>query len=83
MMTSSNPSLFKSPVSTWVNSTSGSIISTAVLLAGYGLTRFLVEYVREPDPQLGLLAGIITMGQILCLPMMAAGAYLLWRQKRS
>ena len=56
---------------------------TAVLLAGYGLARFLVEYVREPDPQLGLLAGIITMGQILCLPMMAAGAYLLCRQKRS
>ena len=56
---------------------------TAVLLAGYGLARFLVEYVREPDPQLGLLAGIITMGQILCLPMMAAGAYLLWRRKRS
>ena len=56
---------------------------TALLLAGYGLARFLVEYVREPDPQLGLLAGIITMGQILCLPMMAAGAYLLWRQKRS
>jgi phosphatidylglycerol:prolipoprotein diacylglycerol transferase len=56
---------------------------TAMLLAGYGLTRFLVEYVREPDPQLGLLAGFITMGQILCLPMMAAGVYLLWRQKRS
>ena len=56
---------------------------TAVLLAGYGLARFLVEYVREPDPQLGLLAGIISMGQILCLPMVAAGAYLLWRQNRS
>ena len=56
---------------------------TAVLLAGYGLARFLVEYVREPDPQLGLLAGFVTMGQILCLPMMAAGAYLLWWQKRS
>ena len=55
---------------------------TAVLLAGYGLARFLVEYVREPDPQLGLLAGIITMGQVLCLPMMAAGAYLVWRQKQ-
>ena len=56
---------------------------TALLLAGYGLARFLVEYVREPDPQLGLLAGIITMGQILCLPMIAAGACLLWRQKKS
>ena len=55
---------------------------TAVLLAGYGLARFLVEYVREPDPQLGLLAGIITMGQVLCLPMMAAGGFIIWNRRR-
>lgn len=55
---------------------------TAVLLLGYGAARFGIEYVREPDPQLGLLAGMITMGQLLCLPMLAAGAYLLWRQQR-
>lgn len=54
----------------------------AVLLLGYGAARFGIEYVREPDPQLGLLAGMITMGQLLCLPMLAAGAYLLWRQQR-
>ena len=54
---------------------------TAVLLLGYGAARFGIEYVREPDVQLGLLAGIITMGQLLCLPMLAAGAYLLWRQQ--
>lgn len=55
---------------------------TAVLLIGYGAARFLVEYVREPDVQLGLLAGFITMGQVLCLPMLAAGGYLLWRRQR-
>ena len=44
---------------------------TAALLIGYGLARFLVEYVRQPDPQLGILLGLITMGQLLCLPMIA------------
>lgn len=53
---------------------------TAILLAGYGLARFMIEFVREPDAQLGVLFGFITMGQILCLPMLAAGAYLLWRR---
>ena len=56
---------------------------TAILLLGYGLARFGIEYVREPDAQLGLLAGVVTMGQLLCLPMLAAGAYLLRQQTRS
>lgn len=42
-------------------------------LAGYGLSRFVVEYVREPDPQLGLLALDLTMGQWLSIPMILAG----------
>lgn len=42
-------------------------------LAGYAVFRFLVEFVREPDAQLGLLAGGLTMGQLLCLPMLALG----------
>jgi len=53
---------------------------TAVLLLGYGAARFAVEYVREPDPQLGLLLGVGTMGQALCVPMIAAGLYLIWRR---
>ena len=44
------------------------------LLIGYGLSRFVVEFVREPDPQLGLFAEYFSMGQILCLPMIIAGA---------
>lgn len=53
---------------------------TAMLLLGYGMARFAVEYVREPDPQLGLLWGIGTIGQMLCLPMIMAGLYLIWRR---
>ena len=42
---------------------------------GYGLARFLVEFVRVPDAQLGYLAfGWLTMGQVLCLLMMIIGA---------
>jgi phosphatidylglycerol:prolipoprotein diacylglycerol transferase len=66
---------------------------TGVFLAGYGLARFLVEFVRQPDPQfvsegnpLGLawhVGGVgLTMGQILSLPMLAVGAALVLRAMR-
>lgn len=42
-------------------------------LAGYGLSRFLVEFVREPDAQLGFLQLGLTMGQWLSLPMIVVG----------
>jgi len=48
-----------------------------LFLAGYGALRFFVEFFRQPDPQLGLFWGLISMGQILCLAMIAAAA-LLW-----
>ena len=40
---------------------------------GYGLFRFLVEFVRQPDAQLGFLWGGATMGQLLSLPMILFG----------
>jgi phosphatidylglycerol:prolipoprotein diacylglycerol transferase len=43
------------------------------LLAGYGTARFMVEFVREPDPQLGLFLEYFSMGQFLCLPMIILG----------
>jgi len=46
-------------------------------LAGYGLFRFVVEFFREPDPQIGLFWGIFSMGQALCLAMILA-AVILW-----
>ena len=56
--------------------------NAAVLLIGYGLSRFAIEYVRQPDPQLGILMGLATMGQLLCLPMMAAGGFIIWNRRR-
>jgi phosphatidylglycerol:prolipoprotein diacylglycerol transferase len=63
-----------------------------VFFAGYGLARFLVEFVRQPDAQfvspgnpLGLawhVGGIgLTMGQILSLPMIALGLWLILRAR--
>jgi len=46
----------------------------AYYLIGYGAVRFFIEYVREPDAHIGLYFGLITIGQILCLAMMTAGA---------
>jgi phosphatidylglycerol---prolipoprotein diacylglyceryl transferase len=40
----------------------------------YGLVRCFVEFFREPDPQLGLLGGVISMGQALSIPMILVGA---------
>ncbi len=50
---------------------------SAAFLVGYGAMRFVAEYFREPDSFLGLLAGGMSMGQWLSLPMIAAGL-LLW-----
>ncbi|HCD63947.1 MAG: prolipoprotein diacylglyceryl transferase [Candidatus Puniceispirillaceae bacterium] len=54
-------------------------------LGGYGLARFMVEFVRAPDAHIGLLAAGLSMGQLLCLPMIAAGlGGIIWcrRQRR-
>ncbi|MBS7540615.1 prolipoprotein diacylglyceryl transferase [Ancylobacter lacus] len=49
----------------------------------YGCARITVEFVREPDPQLGYLyGGWLTMGMLLSLPMLAVGATLILRARR-
>jgi phosphatidylglycerol:prolipoprotein diacylglycerol transferase len=65
----------------------------ATFFAGYGLGRFVVEFVRQPDAQfqsdgnpLGLALHIggygLTMGQLLTLPMIFGGMYALQRARR-
>jgi len=50
----------------------------------YGLFRFGVEFVREPDVQLGFVAfDWLTMGQILSLPLIIVGMGLLWASRRA
>ncbi|WP_019239834.1 MULTISPECIES: prolipoprotein diacylglyceryl transferase [Enorma] len=49
-----------------------------VFVLGYGIVRFLVEFVRVPDAQLGyIFGGVITMGQLLSLPLIFIGAGLI------
>ena len=46
---------------------------SGAFLVGYGVMRFAVEFFREPDAHLGLLGLGLSMGQWLCVPMMAIG----------
>jgi phosphatidylglycerol:prolipoprotein diacylglycerol transferase len=48
-------------------------VLTAAFLLFYGLTRFLLEFTREPDAQLGFVLGTLSMGQLLCIVMVVAG----------
>ncbi|AUT60171.1 prolipoprotein diacylglyceryl transferase [Paraburkholderia terrae] len=58
--------------------------ASAVFLIGYGLARFTVEFAREPDDFLGLLAFGLSMGQWLSLPMVIAGVLMLvWAYRRN
>jgi phosphatidylglycerol---prolipoprotein diacylglyceryl transferase len=53
-------------------------------IAIYGLARITGEFFREPDPQLGFLWGGLTMGMLLSVPMIIAGAILIvmaWRRE--
>jgi phosphatidylglycerol:prolipoprotein diacylglycerol transferase len=55
---------------------------SALFLIGYGVFRFTAEFAREPDSFLGVLAGGMTMGQWLSLPMIVAGMGLFWWSRR-
>lgn len=52
---------------------------SGVFLALYSVFRFVAEFFREPDPQLGFLYADATMGQLLSLPMFLVGVFLLYR----
>ena len=46
-------------------------------IAFYGFARIVGEHFREPDPQLGFLWGGLTMGMLLSVPMILAGAIII------
>jgi phosphatidylglycerol:prolipoprotein diacylglycerol transferase len=58
------------------NLPTGGLLSLFLIL--YGAFRFFVEFYREPDPQLGLIFGPFTMGQVLCAGMVALGLGLMF-----
>ncbi len=49
-----------------------------IFLTGYGLARTTAEFFRQPDAHLGFLFGGATMGQLLSLPVIAAGLLMIW-----
>jgi phosphatidylglycerol:prolipoprotein diacylglycerol transferase len=54
---------------------------TGVFLVGYGLSRALLETVRQPDAGLDNLPLGLTMGMMLSIPMILIGAWLIWRAR--
>jgi phosphatidylglycerol:prolipoprotein diacylglycerol transferase len=52
-------------------------IVTGVFALGYGVARIICEFFREPDAQLGFLWGGLTMGMLLCIPLILAGSAML------
>ncbi len=55
---------------------------SGLFLLGYGSFRFIVEYFREPDAHIGLYQMGLSQGQLLCLPMIALGIWLMARAYR-
>ena len=51
---------------------------SGMFMLGYGVFRFMVEFARKPDDNIGILGWGLTAGQTLCLPMILAGLYLVW-----
>jgi phosphatidylglycerol:prolipoprotein diacylglycerol transferase len=45
----------------------------ALYLIGYGTIRFFIEFFRQPDAQLGFVFWVFSMGQLLCMAMIASG----------
>ena len=62
------------------------ILQNELLLAyffGYGIFRFICEFFREPDEQIGYIFGFLTMGQLLSILMIMATLFIFtWRKKR-
>jgi len=55
---------------------------TGTFLVGYGAARIIGEFFRQPDAFLGFLFAGATMGQLLSLPMVAIGVWLILRARR-
>jgi phosphatidylglycerol:prolipoprotein diacylglycerol transferase len=52
--------------------------ATGLFISGYGIFRFIVEFVRQPDAHMGYIAwGWLTQGQLLSVPLLIAGIFLI------
>ena len=54
---------------------------TGAFLVGYAIARIICEFFREPDAFLGFLFAGATMGQLLSVPLLVAGLWLMLRTR--
>ena len=54
---------------------------SGIFLSFYGIFRFLIEFLREPDQQIGLIFNFFTMGQLLCVPLIFFGFIILYSKR--
>ena len=52
----------------------------AIFLILYGSFRFIIEFFREPDSHIGYILELLSIGQVLCLPMIFLGYYVLKKE---
>ncbi len=57
-------------------------IISGCFVAGYGFCRFIIEFFRQPDAHIGHLWLSLSMGQILCIPMILFGIFLILRPSK-
>jgi phosphatidylglycerol:prolipoprotein diacylglycerol transferase len=69
------------PLRHWRSHPPGAML--AYYLTGYGVVRFVIEFFRQPDEQLGFILLNFSMGQLLCAAMVAAGILLFFFLRRS
>ncbi len=55
---------------------------SSLFLLGYGFARFICEFFRQPDAQLGFILGPFTMGQLLTVGVILGGIAMLWFTQR-
>ena len=54
---------------------------SGLFLLLYGFFRFMIEFTREPDAQIGYMFNFLTMGMILSIPMILVGFIFLYKSQ--
>ena len=56
---------------------------SSIFLVTYGIFRFFIEFLREPDQHLGLFFNYFTLGQFLCIPIIILGFIILFKKQKN
>ncbi|MEK9649992.1 MAG: prolipoprotein diacylglyceryl transferase [Gammaproteobacteria bacterium] len=56
---------------------------SGIFLISYGFGRFIIEFFRQPDWHIGFVLSKLTMGQMLCIPMVILGIFIILRKNET